>query len=125
MSDGLADVHLLHFSTGQADKDLLLASESSANERAPHLAAYGDSLLLAGWETSTQSGELGTRAPRTLMLQVLDRQTGAAVGAPFAAGVSGNRYQDFRSFPDGSVAYAAPGSSSSKVKVLRVLPCSP
>jgi len=28
-----------------------------------------------------------------------------------------------KAFPDGSVAYPAPGSSASKIKILRVLPC--
>lgn len=35
----------------------------------------------------------------------------------------GSRYQDFRAFPDGSVAYPAPGSSATKVKILRMLGC--
>ena len=38
--------------------------------------------------------------------------------------VLGSRYQDFRAYPDGSVAYPAPGSSGTKIKILRVLPCS-
>ena len=38
--------------------------------------------------------------------------------------VLGSRYQDFRAFPDGSVAYPAPGSTATKLKILRVLPCS-
>jgi hypothetical protein len=33
------------------------------------------------------------------------------------------RYQDLRSYSDGSVAYVAPGSGSTKLKVLRVLAC--
>ena len=38
--------------------------------------------------------------------------------------VLGSRYQDFRTYPDGSVAYPAPGSSATKIKILRVLGCS-
>jgi hypothetical protein len=37
--------------------------------------------------------------------------------------VLGNRYQSFRAFPDGSVAFPAPGSSAQRVKILRVLAC--
>ena len=38
--------------------------------------------------------------------------------------VLGSRYQDFRTYPDGSVAYPAPGSSGTKIKILRVMGCS-
>jgi hypothetical protein len=38
--------------------------------------------------------------------------------------VLGSRYQDFRAFPDGSIAYPAPGSGGTKIKILRVLGCS-
>jgi hypothetical protein len=38
--------------------------------------------------------------------------------------VTGNRYHEFKSFPDGSVAFPAPGSGGTKLKILRVLPCS-
>jgi hypothetical protein len=34
-----------------------------------------------------------------------------------------SRYQDFRAFPDGSVASSAP-STGNQIKILRVLPCS-
>jgi hypothetical protein len=48
----------------------------------------------------------------------------ATQGTPYGiAGVEGSRYQDFRPYPDGSVAYAAPGSASTKIKIVRVSPC--
>ncbi|MDP9035253.1 MAG: hypothetical protein M3O50_10630 [Myxococcota bacterium] len=124
-SSGLADIHLLHTTTGAADRDLVLASDPGLNDRAPHLAAYGPNQMLAAWETSTVPGDLTRQdASRKLVLQALDSTTGAAQGSPYsAAGVTGSRYQDFRSYPDGSVAYAAPGSSATKVKILRILPC--
>ena len=124
-ADGLADVHLLHFSAGVADEDLVLASDAGLNDRAPHLAAYGADRLLAAWETSTAGGDLaeGDRN-RRLYVQTLDAATGVAEGDPLPiSGVTGNRYQDFRAFPDGSVAYASLGSSATKVKILRILPC--
>src|SRR6188768_1807210 len=40
-SNGLADVHLLHFQNGAPDKDLILASDPGLNDRAPHLTQYG------------------------------------------------------------------------------------
>lgn len=124
-ADGLADVHLLHFSAGAADKDFVVASDAGLNDRAPHLTVYGTDRLLAAWETSTATGDLVSGdGNRKLHVQTLDSSTGAAVGAPFqVVGVTGNRYQDFRAFPDGSVAYASRGSSATKVKILRILPC--
>jgi hypothetical protein len=37
--------------------------------------------------------------------------------------VLGSRYQDFRTYPDGSVAYPAPGSNGTSIKILRVKGC--
>jgi hypothetical protein len=124
-SNGLADVHLLHFSSGTADKDVVLASDAGLNDRAPHLATYGADRLLAAWESSTATGDLAASDKnRKLYVQTLDAATGSADGAPSqVSGVAGNRYQEFRAFPDGSVAYPAPGSSATKVKILRILPC--
>ena len=128
-ADGLADVALLHFTSGVADPPITLASNTTLNERAPHLANYGSNRLVAAWETSASKGELSGSwgagvTDRAMMVQVLDSTTGAAVSAPMAASVKGNRYQEFRSFPDGSVAYPAPGSSNTKVKILRIMACS-
>jgi hypothetical protein len=124
---GLADVHLLHFSTGMADRDLLLASAADQNERAPHLAPFGANRLLAAWESSTATGDLSpSDRNRKLSLQALDATSGAPAGATVSVtGIAGNRYQDFRGYPDGSVAYAAPGSTNTRIKILRVLPCAP
>jgi hypothetical protein len=123
-SDGLADVRLLHFSSGTADKNILLASDSSLNDRAPHLASYGADRLVTAWETSTATGDLSDNdGNRKLYVQTLDAATGAAEGSPFQVNVTGNRYQDLKSFPDGSVAYAAAGSGPTKIRILRILPC--
>ena len=123
-SDGLADVHLLHFGTGAADKNLTLASDAGLNVRAPHLAAYGPTRLIAAWETSTAKGDLAMNDKnRKLYVQIVNATTGAAEGPSMNVSVSGHRYQDFRSFSDGSVAFPAAGSANTKVKILRVLPC--
>lgn len=133
--NGLADVHLLHVpstSTPTPDQDILLVSDG-ANDRAPHLAAYGAGQLLAAWESSSTAGDFSqTDSKRQLFVQVLDAATGAipagattdAVGpVRVTPNVLGSRYQDFRAFPDGSVAYPAPGSGPTKIKILRVLGC--
>jgi hypothetical protein len=122
--NGLADVHLLHFSNAAPDKDLVIASTADLNQRAPHLASYGAQHLLAAWESSSAKGDLAPNdSKRKLVLQVRDAQTGEAVGDTQEVAVKGNRYYELRAFPDGSVAYAAPGTSNTKVKILRVLPC--
>jgi hypothetical protein len=135
-ANGLADVHLFHVASTSAptpDKDINLVSDG-ANDRAPHLAAYGGGQLVAAWEASTAAGDLSQNAAgRQMWLQILDGTTGAAPAGSSAAtagplkltpNVLGSRYQDFRAYPDGSVAYPAPGSSGTKIKILRVLPCS-
>jgi hypothetical protein len=134
-ANGLADIHLLHvaeISSPTPDLDLPLVSDG-ANDRAPHLAAYGNGLLLAVWETSTATGDLAQNAAgRQMYLQVLDARAGlppagssAATAGPLklTPNVLGSRYQDFRAYPDGSVAYPAPGSSATKIKILRVMGC--
>ena len=123
-SDGFADVLLLHFTNGAPDVTRVLANSAELNARAPHLSSYGTDSLLAAWETSTTKGDLGPRsANRTLLVQALDATTGEAHGAPVPVAVAGNRYQEFKPYPDGSVAYPAAGSSATKLKILRILPC--
>jgi hypothetical protein len=134
-ANGLADIHLAHFTAtggkaGAADKDIMLVSDAM-NDRAPHLAAYGSSQMLAAWEESTATGDLAQKDPnRKMYVQILDKTTGAAPAGstmadvgPLQVAVLGSRYQDFRTFPDGSVAYPAPGGSATQIKILRVLAC--
>jgi hypothetical protein len=131
-ANGLADVHMLRYTTstttGNPDTDITLASDSALNDRAPHLASYGSSHLLAAWETSTATGDIAfADTSRKLYVQVLNASNGSTVSSPIlVSGVQGNRYQDFRAFPDGSVAYPAPGSTSAsntKIQIVRVMPC--
>jgi hypothetical protein len=129
-ADGDADVHLLNFSvatngnTATLANDIVLSGAVGVNERAPHLAAYGSDKLLAAWETTSKKGDIArTDATRKLFIQVLSRATGAVDGPALNVAVLGNRYQDFVAFPDGSVAFLAPGSTATKIKILRVLPC--
>jgi hypothetical protein len=135
-ANGLADVHLLHVAATSmpipnVDLVVNVASPATINARAPHLAPHGTGLMLVAWEESTATGDLAQNAPgRQMYLQVLSSTTGMPVGGANAGplkltpNVLGSRYQDFRAYPDGSVAYPAPGSSATKLKILRVLPCS-
>jgi hypothetical protein len=132
-SNGLADVHLLHVpgvTTPTPDHDIMIVSDTE-NDRAPHLAAYGTSQIVAAWEESTATGDLAQNDPaRKMYVEILDRTTGAAPAGststnagPLNVQVLGSRYQDFRAFPDGSVAYPAPGSNATTIRVLRILGC--
>lgn len=97
------------------------------------MTPYGAGRLVAAWETSTATGDFSQNAAgRQMWIQVLDATTGMAPAGSTATSagplklspnVLGSRYQDFRAYPDGSVAYPAPGSSNTKIKILRVLPC--
>lgn len=114
----------MHFTTGAPDKDLTLASEMARNDRAPHLTRYGSSHILAAWDSASAPGDLNPgSAGRQLYVQVLDAADGSSVSQPISVAVGNNRYQEMKPFPDGSVAYAAPGSAATKLKILRVLPC--
>ena len=81
--------------------------------------------MLVAWETSTKTDHLAQNdTSRKLYVGAADATTGAAQGAAFnVAGVVGSRYQDFRTYPDNSAAFAARGSSGTKIKILRVMPC--
>jgi hypothetical protein len=141
---GFADVHLLHVpsvAVPTPDHDLLLVSDTE-NDRAPHLAAYGSDQIVAAWEESTaptsppdsfNGGDLAQTDPnRQMFVQVLDSTTGGAPAGStttsagplkLSPNVLGSRYQDFRAYPDGSVAYPAPGSNNTTIQILRVLGC--
>jgi hypothetical protein len=126
--DGLADVSLLHFSASgnQAtlNDTIAVAQDAARNERAPYLATYGTDGLLVGWESSGASNDLRANDnERTFHLQVRDAATGAAVGDALEVDIIGNRYQSFRSFPDGSVGFPIKGTTATSVRILRVLPC--
>ena len=85
---------------------------------------YGADRLIGAWETSSAKGHLTRNdKSRKLYLRTFDSASGTAEGAAIQVDVKGNRYHEMVSFPDGSVAFVAPGSSASKLKILRVLPC--
>jgi len=137
-TNGLADVDLVQFDiTGTAiaspnapPQDIKLVSDAE-NDRAPHLAAYSSGLMAMAWEESTATGDLAQNDPnRKMFVQILDQTTGAPpagsttdTAGPLNVAVLGSRYQDFRAYPDGSVAYPAPGTNSTTIKILRILGC--
>jgi hypothetical protein len=126
-----ADAYLLHYTmsgttkiTATVDKTIPLAATANVNERAVHLAAYGTTRMLAGWESSTKLGTLSrTDTARKFYVQAVDRTSGTVAGTPYAMPVIGNQYQDLVAYPDGSVAFVAPGSAGTKVKIVRVGAC--
>ncbi|WP_438021184.1 hypothetical protein WMF18_19855 [Sorangium sp. So ce315] len=123
-ANGLAEVRLLRFTGGAAEQDIAIASDPGLNHRAPHLAAYGDSHMIAAWESTTAAGDIARNdRARAMYVQTRDRATGEAEGEPLQVDVLGNRYQDLVAFPDGSAAFVAPGSTNTRIKVLRILPC--
>jgi hypothetical protein len=102
-------LHLYRFtSAGGTASDINLGTGYK-----PHLVNYGTHLF--GVWSSTSSGNM--------VGQVLDAATGATIGSTVSIAVPSNQFQDFRASPDGSLVYAAPGSSSTKIKIVRVLPC--
>jgi len=105
-SDG-GNIKLEHFTTGASDKTIQAGSSQH-----PHLVSYGTGHMLLTWGSG--SG---------MAAQVYDSSTGAPVGAQFTIAVPDHPWQSWKSFPDGSVAWAGVASSSATVQIARVLPC--
>jgi hypothetical protein len=121
---GMADVHLLHTTTAAPDKDLIISNDPMLNARSNHLAKYGSSRLLAAWETASAPNDFSVRtAGRKFYLQTHSAATGEPEGGPYLVPINGNRYFQFRDYPDGSVAYPTVGSTTTKLAITRVLPC--
>jgi len=101
-------VHLLRFTDGLADQDHAIASSDFS-----HLAAFGEHYMVAAWKDGDG-----------IAAQVLSRETGAKKGEAVTLPVPDNRYHWLETMADGSVAYAAPGTTPTSVRIARVLPCS-
>jgi hypothetical protein len=100
-------LHMFKFTTGAATANLSLGTGNK-----PHLVTYG-SHILGSWVPS------GTN----MVGQIFDAATGATVGSTFPIAVPSNQFHDFRNYSDGSAAYVAPGSTNTKLKIVRVMPC--
>jgi hypothetical protein len=105
-SDG-GNIKLEHFTTGASDKTVTAGASQH-----PHLVSYGASHMLLTWGSGT-----GQAA------QVYDSTTGAPVGAQFTIAVADHPWQSWKSFPDGSVAWAGVASASATIQVARLMPC--
>jgi hypothetical protein len=100
-------LHLLHFTDAMADDDIPLGSADFS-----HLVPYGQSHMIVAWASGG-----------SITAQVRNRGDGSAVGPEFSIGVPDHRYQAFKAFPDGSVAFPAQGTSGQSVRIARVMPC--
>ena len=102
-------IRLEHFTTGASDQTVMAGSSMH-----PHLVAYGTGRMLLTWGSGTG-----------MAAQVYDSSTGAPIGAQFTINVPDHPWQSWKSFPDGSVAYAGVRAASNTVQVARVMPCNP
>jgi hypothetical protein len=109
-SGGSVGIRLLHIGTGTPTPDRTVMSGASGFS---HLVSYGSGMMLVAWESGS-----------TMQAEVRRDTDGSVVAAPFSIGVVDHRYQDFKAFPDGSVAYPSRGSGNQSVRIARVLPCS-
>ena len=135
-ANGLADVHLLHVASTVQRRRPTRTSRWSAtrlNDRAPHLARVrqparcsprgrldGDRRLLAErGRTPDVASRSSTRRPACR-----PGRLDGGVGGPAEAVAQRARQPlpGLPRYPDGSVAYPAPGTSGTKIKILRVLP---
>jgi hypothetical protein len=105
-------IRLEHFTTGASDSTIANAGSSQH----PHLVSYGANNMLLTWATSTTATSMNA--------QVRSAGAGAAtVGSQFTIAVSDHDYMGWKSYSDGSAAYAASGTNSTSVKIARVMPC--
>jgi len=104
-----ASIKLEHFTTGASDKTITTAGTSQN----PHLVSLGANRMLLTWKSGT-----------SLAAQVYDSGTGDTVGAQFTIAVPDHPWQSWKPYPDGSVAIASVGSSSTTVQIARIMPCS-
>ena len=102
-------VRLEHFTTGPSDTTI----NTSAGSSHPHLVSYGTGRMLLAWESGS-----------SMAAQVYDAGTGKTVGTQFTIDVKDHNYQAFKAYPDGSAAYPAAGSSSTSIRIARVMPLS-
>jgi hypothetical protein len=123
-ADGMAQIHLIHFTSAGVDIDWIIGEDNLLNLRSPHLALMGENRLLLLMEGSTAPGEMASAPDRSVYLQMRSTTDGSALGDPVPVPeITGHRYQALRSFPDGSAAFPIPGTSATSIRILRVLPC--
>ncbi|MDT3444364.1 MULTISPECIES: hypothetical protein [unclassified Pseudofrankia] len=98
---------LEHFSTGASDQTVLTADKTQHS----HLAAYGPAKMLLTWKSGT-----------SIAAQVYDSTTGKAVGGQFTIAAPDHTYVEAKDYTDGSVAFPAAGTSTTSIRIVRVMP---
>ncbi|MBN2715556.1 MAG: hypothetical protein JXX14_06850, partial [Deltaproteobacteria bacterium] len=123
-TDGLAEVHLVQFTSEEVTIHETVLSAANINARAPHVAQFGQDTLLLLYEVSEAPGELDSTTDRQTFVELRDIDEGAPIGGPvIVPDFTGNRYHALRSFDNGSVAMAVKGGGDTTIQILRVLPC--
>jgi hypothetical protein len=98
---------LEHFTTGASDKTVTTADKTQHS----HLVSYGARRMLLTWKSGSSTAA-----------QVYDSTTGATVGSQFTINAPDHTYIEPKSDADGSVVTAAAGSTSSSIRIVRVMP---
>jgi hypothetical protein len=101
-------VNLVHFTEGGPDDEITNVASSDHAK----LVRYSTGKMLLAWASGGG-----------MSAQILNAETGAEIGSEFSINVPDHNYHAFKEFPDGSVAYPAAGSSSTTLRIARVMPC--
>ncbi|MEU4561624.1 hypothetical protein AB0F72_24855 [Actinoplanes sp. NPDC023936] len=100
-------VRLEKFTTGTSTSTI----RPGVSAAHPHLVAYGSGRMLLAWQSGSSTA-----------VRAFDSGSGKALGGTVRVAVKDHAYQAFKGYADGSVAYPAAGSSSTTVKIARILP---
>ncbi|GLY08780.1 hypothetical protein [Actinoplanes sp. NBRC 101535] len=100
-------VRLEHFTTGRSDSTI----KTGVASKHPHLVSYGTGRMLLAYGSGSST-----------VVRAYDSSTGKAIGSKVTVAVKDHDYQAFKGYADGSAAYAAAGSSSTTIKIARILP---
>jgi len=100
-------VRLSRFTTGKANKTV----KPAVSTQHPHLVKYGKNRMLISWGSGAKT-----------KVKILNRSTGAPIGATLTLGVKDHNYTAFKEYKDGSVAYPAAGSTPTSIRIARVMP---
>ncbi len=100
---------LEHFTTGASDSTVTTADKTQHS----HLVSYGAGRMLLTWKSGS-----------AIAAQVFDSTTGKVVGSQFTIGVPDHTYVNPKAYEDGSVGFPAAGSSTSSIRIVRLMPLS-
>ncbi len=100
-------VRLSRFTTGKANKTV---KPGVATEH-PHMVKYGANRMVLSWGSGAKT-----------KFRILNRSTGATIGATLTVAVKDHNYTALKEYKDGSVAYPAAGGTTTSIKIARVMP---